>query len=291
MKHDPVTVISPNNQRSSWLERLSQVLLREPQDRKQLIELLRDAETRDLLDSDALQMIEGVLQVSEMQVRDIMIPRPQMVTIDINASLETFLPIVIESAHSRFPVLNDHDEVIGILLAKDLLAFTLNSSGFNCREKMRPVLFVPESKRLDVLLKEFRQNRNHMAIVVDEYGHTDGLVTIEDVLEQIVGNIEDEYDIEEDHNIHHHGQSKYTIQAFTSIEEFNHYFNTGFSNDEYDTIGGLVTQQFGHLPKPNETIVINQFEFRILKADNRRIHLLQVLQQTPVVKQNVDVSC
>ena len=266
----------PSSQRS-WLERLSQALLREPQDRQQLIDLLRDAESRDLLDSDALQMIEGVLQVSEMKVRDIMIPRPQMVTIDLDASLEDFLPLVIESSHSRFPVFNDDDEVIGILLAKDLLPFTLNPTTFNCRDKVRPAIFVPESKRLDVLLKEFRQNHNHMAIVVDEYGHTDGLVTIEDILEQIVGDIEDEYDVEEESHIHKHGNSQYTLQALTSIDEFNDYFHTQWNNNGLDTIGGLVTQQFGHVPKPGEITRINQFEFKILKADSRRIHALQVL--------------
>jgi len=267
----------PLSSQRTWLERLSQALLREPQDRQQLMDLLRDAESRDLLDSEALQMIEGVLQVSEMQVRNIMIPRPQMVTIDLDASLEDFLPVVIESAHSRFPVLNDNDEVIGILLAKDLLPFTLDPKAFNCSEKMRPAVFVPESKRLDVLLKEFRQKRNHMAIVVDEYGHTDGLVTIEDILEQIVGNIEDEYDVEEESHIQKHSEQQYTVHAITSIEEFNEYFHTQWSDKDVDTIGGLVIQQLGHVPKPGENTHLDEFEFKILKADSRRIHSLQVV--------------
>ena len=279
--NDDTTSNSSLPPQRTWLEKLSQVLLREPQDRKQLISLLHDAQSRDLLDSEALRMIEGVLHVSEMQVRDIMVPRAQMVTIESDASLKEFLPIVVDSAHSRFPVLGENDEVIGILLAKDLLVHAQDTSTFNCRNNMRAAVFVPESKRLDTLLKEFRLQRNHMAIVVDEYGHNVGLVTIEDILEQIVGNIEDEYDVDEAANIQCHSDTHFTIQALTSIEEFNEYFNTNFSDNDFDTIGGLVTQQFGHVPKRGETTTVGDFDFKVLRADNRRVHVLQVMQKEP----------
>ena len=263
----------------SWLERLSFALLGEPKDREQLVELLRDAQQRELLDPEALTMIEGVLQVAEMQVRDIMVPRAQMAVVERDAPLEEILPVVIESAHSRFPVIGDNrDEVVGILLAKDLLAYygQDNAKGFNVRDILRPAVFIPESKRLNVLLNEFRASRNHMAIVVDEYGGVAGLVTIEDVLEQIVGEIVDEHDIEEDTYIKKHNDNVYAVKALTPIEEFNHYFFANFSDEEFDTIGGLVMHRFGRLPRRGEVISIDRFRFKVLNADSRRIHLLQV---------------
>lgn len=263
----------------SWLERLGKALLREPQDREQLVTLLRDAEQRQLLDSHALAMIEGVLQVSEMRVSDIMIPRSQMVVVNEDADPEEFLPEVIESAHSRFPVIGDsRDEIVGILLAKDLLTYCWHkdSTLFQLRELLRPALFVPESKRLDVLLQEFRINHNHLAIVVDEYGGVAGLVTIEDILEQIVGEIEDEYDVPDDLNIKKHSETQYIIKALTPIEDFNQYFNAHLNTTEFDTIGGLVLKAFGHLPKRGETIVIDRYRFKVLHADNRRIRLLRL---------------
>ena len=265
--------------RKSWFERLSQALHGEPRDRDQLIEMLREAQERNLFDIEALAMLEGVLQVSEMQVRDIMIPRAQMVVVARDAAPVELLPAVVESGHSRFPVIGDsRDEVVGILLAKDLLRhFAGPSSGlFNLREVLRPAVFVPESKRLNVLLKEFRASRNHIAIVVDEYGGVAGMVTIEDVLEQIVGEIEDEHDFDEDVYILKHSDERYTIKALTPIEEFNTAFKTDFSDQEFDTIGGLVLHAFGRLPKRGETVTIGAFQFKVIRADNRRIHLMQL---------------
>ncbi|GAB4391735.1 MAG: HlyC/CorC family transporter [Gammaproteobacteria bacterium] len=264
----------------TWLERLSDALLREPQDRQQLVNLLRDAEQRNLLDANALMMIEGVLQVSEIQVRDIMVPRAQMIVVESTSDLSAILPGIIESAHSRFPVIGDsRDDILGILLAKDLLPFACNNEQpkrFNMREILRPAVYVPESKRLNVLLQEFRDNRNHMAIVVNEYGGVAGLVTIEDVLEQIVGEIADESDNEEATYIKQHSVNKYIIKALTPIEDFNEYFETTFNTSEYDTIAGLVAHEFGYLPKRGEQVQIENFIFKVLHADNRRIHLLQV---------------
>lgn len=269
---------SNQSQPRSWLERLSQALLREPQDREQLVELLRDAQQRDLLDESALNMIEGVLQISEMQVRDIMVPRAQMVIVEQDAKPAEFLPVVIESAHSRFPVIGENrDEVIGILLAKDLLNYDLQTEAtFEIAKLLRPFIVVPESKRLDGLLQEFRRTRNHMAIVIDEYGNVAGLVTLEDILEQIVGDIEDEYDIDEETNIKQYSKTQYIVKAITPVEDFNQYFNTQLNEEEYDTIGGLVTHEFGHLPKRGETILLDKFRFKILHADNRRIRLMRV---------------
>jgi len=266
----------------SWFERLSQALMGEPKDRAELVDLLRDAEQRNLLKPDALAMIEGVLQVSEMQVRDIMIPRSQMVVIDRDAELDEFLPMVIEAAHSRYPVIGENkDEVVGMLLAKDLLPFTAGgkSQDFELREILRPAVFVPESKRLDVLLKEFRSSRNHMAIVVDEYGGVAGVVTIEDVLEQIVGEIEDEYDFDEGTSILQLNDNEYTVKALTSVEDFNEYFHTKFSDEESDTVGGLVIKNLGHVPKRGEVTLIDSIQFKVLRADNRRVHLLKVSHQ------------
>ncbi|MCW5589197.1 MAG: CBS domain-containing protein [Legionellales bacterium] len=270
---------SPTSSERSWLERLSKALLREPKDREQLVNLLRDAEDRQLLDADTLGMIEGVLQVSEMQVRDIMIPRHEMVTIDSDAEPATFLPIIIQSKHSRFPVMgDDRNDVIGILLAKDLLAYAFQpSEDFELEEIIRPTIFVPESKRLDAMLKEFRQNYHHMAIVVDEYGGVAGCVTIEDVLEQIVGDIEDEFDVDKDSFIKRHNDSEFIIKARTPIENFNEYFSTQFSDEEFDTIGGLVINSLGHLPRRGETVRIGDFDFEVIHADKRRVHLLKMI--------------
>ncbi len=261
----------------SLLERLSSLLLREPEDREQLIELLHSAFERRLLDAEALSMIEGVLQVSETQVRDVMIPRSQLDMIDVAESPEKFIPFVIETAHSRFPVFEDNrDNVIGILLAKDLLRFYAEEQ-FNVREMLRPAVFVPEAKRLNVLLKEFRANRNHIAIVVDEYGGVSGLVTIEDVIEQIVGDIEDEYDFDEtEDNILVDRSGRYRVKAVTEIPDFNNKFGSSFSDEDHDTVGGLVVGRFGRLPKRGESITIDGYAFQVLRADSRKIHSLLV---------------
>src|SRR5690348_11499679 len=261
----------------SLLERLSSLLLREPEDRDQLVELLHHAFERKLLDAEALSMIEGVLQVSETQVRDVMIPRSQMDMIDVAESPAKFIPFVIETAHSRFPVFEDNrDNVIGILLAKDLLRFYAEEE-FSVRDMLRPAVFVPEAKRLNVLLKEFRANRNHIAIVVDEYGGVSGLVTIEDVIEQIVGDIEDEYDFDEtEDNILVDRSGRFRVKAVTEIADFNSHFGTNFSDEDYDTVGGLVVAHFGRLPKRGESIAIEGFSFQVLRADSRQVHSLLV---------------
>ena len=266
----------------SLLERLSSLLLREPEDRGQLVELLHSAYERRLLDAEALSMIEGVLQVSETQVRDVMIPRSQMDMLDVAESPEKFIPFVIEKAHSRFPVFEDNrDNVIGILLAKDLLRFYAEED-FNVREMLRPAVFVPEAKRLNVLLKEFRANRNHIAIVVDEYGGVSGLVTIEDVIEQIVGDIEDEYDFDEtEDNVLLDRSGRYRVKAVTEIADFNNHFGSTFSDEDYDTVGGLVVGRFGRLPKRGESIVIDGFNFQVLRADSRKVHSLLVDKPKP----------
>lgn len=265
----------------SWFERLSDMLIREPKDREQLMTVLRDAEERDILSAEMLSMIESVLQVSEMQVREVMIPKSQMVAIQHDSPLEEILPLVIESAHSRFPVMDDSgNDVIGILLAKDLVKYCFKKveEDFNIKKILRPATFVPQSKRLDILLREFRINRNHMAIVIDEYGHVAGLVTIEDVLEQIVGDIEDEYDVDENDDIKKHEDGTYTIKASMPIDDFNEYFNTQFNDDEFDTIGGLVVNGFGHLPKRGESLVIGEYRFKVLHSDNRRVYLLETVK-------------
>ncbi|HEY7985343.1 MAG TPA: transporter associated domain-containing protein [Methylophilaceae bacterium] len=262
-----------DDSKPSWLERLSSLLFREPEDREQLVDLLRSAYEKNLLDADALSMIEGVMQVSEMQVRDIMIPRSQMDVIDITDAPEIFIPFVIQAAHSRFPVIAENkDDVIGILLAKDLLRY-YSEDDFNVRDMLRPVVFIPESKRLNVLLQEFRGNRNHIAIVVDEYGGVAGMVTIEDVLEQIVGDIEDEYDYDEDEdNIFKDSSGHYRIKALTEIADFNDALHTDLSDEEFDTIGGLVVSKFGHMPKRGEQISFSGLRFTVLRADSRRLH-------------------
>ena len=262
-----------------WLGRIGQALTGEPRDRDDIVEMLRDAQQRELFDADAQAMLEGVLEVSDMQVRDVMIPRSQMVVIERDARLDDVLPIIIDSGHSRFPVIAEsRDEVQGIVLAKDLLRYWVENptGGFNVREYLRPATFIPESKRLNVLLKEFRSSRNHMAIVVDEYGGVAGLVTIEDVLEQIVGEIDDEHDVEDDAAILKHNEQRYTVRALTPIDDFNEYFDSDLSDEEYDTVGGLVMSAIGHLPKRGEKVEFDRFRFKVTRADNRRLHLLEV---------------
>ncbi|MFZ0106615.1 MAG: transporter associated domain-containing protein [Thiobacillus sp.] len=268
---------SDSSPKPSLLERISHWLMREPEDREQLIELLHGAYENSLMDADALSMIEGVLQVSEMRVGEIMIPRAQMDVVDINDPPEAFIPFVIETAHSRFPVIDrDRDSVIGILLAKDLLRHYAEEDA-DIRGMLRPAVFIPESKRLNVLLKEFRSNRNHIAIVVDEYGGVAGLVTIEDVLEQIVGEIEDEYDFDEtEDNIIREQDGAFRVKAATEIDDFNQMLGAHFSDDEFDTVGGLVVSRFGHLPKRGESVGFDGFEFTVLRADSRRLHTLRV---------------
>jgi len=269
--------MATESEKPSLLERLSHFLLREPEDREQLVELLHGAYENSLMDSDSLAMIEGVLQVSEMQVRDIMIPRSQMDVIDITHPPETFIPHVIETAHSRFPVIEDNkNDVIGILLAKDLLRYYAGED-FEVRDMLRPAIFIPEAKRLNVLLKEFRSNRNHIAIVVDEYGGIAGMVTIEDVLEQIVGDIEDEYDYDEDEdNIIQNADGQFRVKALTEIADFNEIVGTDFSDEEFSTIGGLVVNKFGHLPKRNDEINFDGLHIKVLRADSRRLHSISV---------------
>lgn len=285
MSRDEISTREPTGEREhkSWLERISSALSREPKDRDGLMEMVREAERRHLLDPYALVMIEGVLEVSEMQVRDIMIPRAQMVVVEHDSKPEDIAPIVVRAAHSRYPVIGENkDQVVGILLAKDLLGyFNLeNKSEFNLRDILRPVVFVPESKRLNVLLREFRSSRNHMAIVVDEYGGVSGLVTIEDVLEEIVGEIEDEHDIDDDLQIIKINDSRYTVKGVTSIEDFNSEIGAELGDDEFDTIGGLVTNEFGRVPKRGESVRVGAFLFKVLRADSRRILLLQVTRET-----------
>ncbi|MFV2056444.1 MAG: HlyC/CorC family transporter [Thiohalomonadales bacterium] len=273
------TVNKDGGRRFSWLEKIRQAFIVEPEDDEQLVQVLRDAQKNNLLDSNALSMIEGVLDVTNMQVRDIMIPRSQMVVIKHDVDPDDFLPTVLESAHSRFPVIGDtRDEIIGILLAKDLLAHfgKKEERYFDIRDLLRQAIFVPESKRLNVLLNEFRANRNHMAIVVDEYGGIAGLVTIEDVLEQIVGDIIDEHDIEDDIYIVKHSEVRFTAKAITPIDEFNQYFSEKFKDNDFDTIGGLLTHEFGRMPKRGEVVTVGRYKFKILRADSRRIYLLQI---------------
>jgi len=267
----------------TWLERLGALLMREPEDREQLIELVRSSYERNLLDSDALAMIEGVLQVSEMQARDIMVPRAQMDVIDISESPDKFIPLVIDTNHSRFPVVEGNkDDMLGILLAKDLLRYYAGEEEFKVRDMLRPAVFIPESKRLNILLKDFRANRNHMAIVVDEYGGVAGLVTIEDVLEQIVGDIEDEYDFDEtEDDIIADKNGAWRVKATTEIAKFNDVLGTDFSDDSHDTIGGLVLASFGRVPKRGEQMTFNGVSFKVLRADSRRLHLMLV-EKKPV---------
>ncbi len=269
----------PQGGTGRWLKRITQSISGEPRDLSDLVDVLRDASERGLFDGDALTMLEGVLAVADMQVRDIMVPRAQMVFLERDQPLEALVPRVVESGHSRFPVIGaDRDEIVGILLAKDLLRLqTEDGEPFEIREYMRPAVFVPESKRLNVLLKEFRRSHNHIAIVVDEYGGVAGLVTIEDVIEQIVGEIDDEHDVEEDQMIRRESAREFTVRALTPIAEFNEFFGTSFPDEQYDTIGGLVMREFGRLPRRGESVRIGEFEVRVLRADRRRIDLTRVI--------------
>ena len=248
--------------------------------RHRLVERLHDAEERHVIDPATVGMMEGALLVSEMQVRDIMVPRSEIVSIEEDLLPEDFLKEVIESGHSRFPVYDDKREhVLGILLAKDLLSLVEErNKQFDIRDIIRPVTFVPESKRLSILLREFREKRNHLAVVVDEYGGISGLVTIEDVLEQIVGEIDDEHDLAEDGNIKRHRDERYTVKARTSVEEFNDFFGTKWQTRNYETIGGLIVHQLGHLPLRGEQLDFSGFEFKVLRADRRRVRLARVIR-------------
>lgn len=267
-----------------WLDRLGQLFAREPTTREELFELLDEARERNLLDQDALDTIQRVVQVSELRVRDVMVPRGQAVMIDRSQTPEEILPIVIESGHSRFPVTDgERDKVIGILLAKDMLGFFQSSKEdeFKWPDMLRPAVFIPESKRLNVLLAEFRANRNHIAIVVDEYGGVSGLITIEDVLEQIVGEIEDEYDVDEEAGmIMPRGDNDFMVKAVLPIEDFNEYFGTEISDEEVDTVAGLVIAALGHVPQRGEQVQVEGFRFEVLNADSRRIHLLRAARLT-----------
>ncbi|NQZ86084.1 MAG: CBS domain-containing protein [Colwellia sp.] len=263
----------------SILDKLVQVFTGEPRNKEELVEVLNDAEDRDLIKPETKLMIQGVLEVSDMRVREIMIPRSQMITLDINNSLEKSLPIILESGHSRFPVINDDiDHIEGILLAKDLLAY-----GFGQQEEctiaeiIRPSIIIPESKKVEPLLNEFRSKRYHMAVVVDEYGGVSGLVTIEDILELIVGEIEDETDDEIQQDIKHLAGNVYQVNALTELDDFNEYFNTKFDENDADTIGGVVLHQFGHMPKKGELAMIGDFEFKITAGNNRRIQTLHII--------------
>ena len=269
---------SSNLPRKRWVERITQLFSGEPQDLDDLLEILREARENRLLDTDALSMIEGVLQVSQMRVRDIMIPRIQMVVVPKEAELETIYPLVIEFCHSRYPVIDgDRSKVVGVLLAKDLLARVLQNKTMTVQDIMRPACVVPESKRLNVLLKELRTKGNHMAIVVDEYGQAAGLVTIEDVLEEIVGEIEDEHDDHEDEGyIFQRSPNEFMIKALIPIEEFDDYFSTHLATDEYDTIGGFIVSHLEHMPKKGENLIVGNLRFEIIRADNRRVHLIKL---------------
>lgn len=270
---------SSNGSSKSLMEKIVQAFTGEPQNKEELVEVLQDAQDRELIKPATKQMLEGVLEVSDMRVRDIMIPRSHMVTVDIQQSVEEFLPIVLESAHSRFPVINDDiDHIEGVLLAKDLLAygFTKDASSCTLKDIIRPAIIIPESKRVEPLLKEFRQQRYHMAVVVDEYGGVSGLVTIEDILELIVGEIEDEHDDLLEREIRRLAGNVYHVKALTDLDDFNEYFNCDFDEEEADTIGGTVMHRFGHMPRRGESIDINGFEFKVVSADKRRIQQLQV---------------
>ena len=263
----------------SWLDKLLHAFSAEPKSREELLDIIKDAANNQLLDQEALSIIEGAMDVSSLQAREIMVPRSQIVAVRIDDTPQEFLPKIIESGHSRFPVIGESaDDIRGILLAKDLLRLLLdNQQDFNLENILRPANIIPESKRVNVLLREFREKRYHMALVIDEYGGISGLLTIEDILEEIVGDIEDETDEEvSDDFIKRVGETDYIIKALTPIEDFNEFFGSGLSEDDFDTIGGILMQEFGHLPKRNEVAIIDNFQFRVLYADNRQIHLLRL---------------
>ncbi|HRD33587.1 MAG TPA: transporter associated domain-containing protein [Rhodocyclaceae bacterium] len=268
--------------RPSLLERLSAFLSHEPEDREELLAQLRSACDRSLIDPDALSIIEGALQMSDMKVREVMVPRAQMDVLHLDDPIEKIADFVVETAHSRFPAVNESkDDIVGIFLAKDLLHY-YSGREFNLREMLRPAVFVPESKRLNVLLREFRVSHNHMAIVVDEYGGVAGLVTIEDVLEQVVGDIEDEYDFDETaDNIRLDQSGRYRVKAATEIEDFNEAFDASFSDDEIDTVGGLVIRHLGRLPKRGESVELAGLRFQVMRADSRRVYTLLVERIRP----------
>ena len=264
---------------AGWLDRIINLFTGEPRNQQQLLELLKDLQDHELFGADELTMIEGVLQVADLQVRDIMIPRGQMVVLDHEDALSEIIVKITDSGHSRFPVIDDDkDDVVGILLAKDLLSVSLDpSQGFEIKDYIRPASFIPESKRLNVLLKEFRLNRSHMAMIVDEYGGVSGLITIEDVLEQIVGKIDDEHDEDDEVDIQPHGSNRYSVRALTPLPEFNEYFATAFESEDVETIGGYLLGQIGHLPKRGESIAVDNLTFKVLNADSRQVHLYQVI--------------
>ena len=275
----------------SWLQKLSQFLW-EPKELEHVIDSLRRVSQQHVIDAETLAIVEGALSMSQLHARDVMIPRSQVVMVSRDASAEETLALIAETAHSRFPVIDDdRDDVIGILLAKDLLAAVISAGKFefNLRELLRPAVFIPESKRLNVLLREFRTRRNHMAIVVDEYGGVAGMITIENVLEQIVGEIDDEHDIDDDAAILQRNEHTYVVKALTPVEDFNDYFQSSWSDDDFDTVGGFITNQFGHVPERDEQITIGQFQFTVLRSDNRRIHLLEMVIQVDT-KQESDIE-
>lgn len=271
---------SDQSRSGNWLRQIGHSLVGPPRDRDELTEVLREARDNELLDADALWMMRGVLSVSELQVRDIMVPRSQMTVIGVDEGVDTVLSTALESGHSRFPVVGDsRDEVVGILLAKDLLTLAVNGDrheGFDIDRVLRTAVYVPEAKRVNVLLKELRASRNHMAVVVDEYGGVAGLVTIEDALEEIVGEIDDEYDRSEGAQILRIDDNRFQLRSLAPVEAFNRYFDTEFADDEFDTIGGLVVHEFGHVPKRGETATIDRFQFSVVRADSRRIQLLEM---------------
>lgn len=279
----PDDKVKIKKERKAWLTRVHQAFKQGPKNRKQLIELLHYAKQRNLLNTQALKMLEGVLQISDIHVRDIMIPHAKITVISEKASLAELLPLVIESGHSRFPVINDERRVIGLLLAKDLLKYNplSHQSNFEIQDILRPVVFIPESKRLDSLLEEFQHKHYHMAIVVDEYGAVSGLVTIEDVLEEIVGEIEDEYDANDEVFIQEQNPNQFIVKAMMPIEAFNDFFNSHLATDQFDTIGGVIANRFGYLPKRGASITLAPFRFKVLRADNRLIRLLQVNIEKP----------
>ena len=252
-------------------------LFEKKESRDNLISYLHEAESLNVVDADTVRMMEGALLVSEMQVRDIMVPRSEAVFVEEGGSPQDFLSKAVDSGHSRFPVFDDRREaVIGILLAKDLLNNTISEDKVNLKDLLRPPVFVPESKRLNILLREFKANRQHLAVVVDEYGTVSGLVSIEDVIEQIVGEIDDEHDYDNEENIRRHGKERYTVKATTPLDELSEYFNVSFQSDDCETIGGLIAQNMGHVPKKGEETSLSGFLFKVLRADRRRVRLLRV---------------
>ena len=261
----------------SWFERLTQALSGEPRNVEELLEELRQAQANGLLSNDTLSMVEGAIEVTDLTVADVMVPRAQMVSLPLGAPLQEILARVIESGHSRFPVHgDDKDEIVGILLAKDLLRCFTAAEPCDISRLLRPVALIPESKKLNILLKEFRLSRNHMAVVVDEYGGVAGLITIEDVIEQVIGKIDDEYDVEDDQSIRDEGEGRAIVKGATRIDEFNAHFGTQYADDAFDTIAGLVMQQFGRLPRRGESVAIDDHTFQVLRMDRRRIETLRV---------------